>query len=351
MALAALDLAAEVEVQVARVEEARQVVRDRELLGALEEDGVLDRDRAGLDEGQHEGEVVAGEAAAELVDDLEDPDRPPARHERRAEDRPRLELRPRVHPGREARVARRVVDDRGLAALRHPAGDALPDLQAEGGDVAPLGAEGGLEHQLLLLLVHHEERPGLGGDELADLLDDQLDHLARLEDRVGRLHHVGEDGEPPRRGLRPRGALAARPRRGAPRTLQVGEHGLRERVRGTPGLDHEVEPEAVDPPQRPGIGGDGQAAHGPCGEGAPRRPHRARGGLGTDREEGPGEPPRVEPRAAAGGGGEELVLEPSPRGRLQAAAERGPAARTGSRIPRAEEDGQACHPGGLSPRP
>ena len=148
-----------------------------------------------------------------------------------------------------------------------------------------------------------------------------------------------------------RGALAAGPRRGAPRALQVGEHGLRERVRGTPGLDHEVEPEAVDPPQRPGIGGDGQATHGPCGEGAPRRPHRARGRLRADREEGPGEPPRVEPRAAAGGGGEELVLEPSPRGALQAAAERRPAARTGSRIPGAEEDGQACHPGDLSPRP
>src|SRR3970040_808999 len=57
VALAALDLAAQVEVQVARVEQPRQVVGDRELLGALEEDGVLDRDRAGLDEGQHEGEV------------------------------------------------------------------------------------------------------------------------------------------------------------------------------------------------------------------------------------------------------------------------------------------------------
>jgi len=47
VALAALDLPPEVEVQVARVEEAGEVVGDRELLGPLKEDRVLDGDRRG----------------------------------------------------------------------------------------------------------------------------------------------------------------------------------------------------------------------------------------------------------------------------------------------------------------
>ena len=76
-------------------------------------------------------------------------------------------------------------------------------------------------------------RPGLGGDELLDLGHDQLDDLARLQDRVGGLHDVGEDGQPlavverrrrarrpaavaPARRARPRGAPAPAARRGSP---------------------------------------------------------------------------------------------------------------------------------------
>ena len=64
VALAALDLAPDVEVQVARVEELGQVVGDGELLGALEQDGVLDGDGAGLHQRQQQVEVGLGEAAA-----------------------------------------------------------------------------------------------------------------------------------------------------------------------------------------------------------------------------------------------------------------------------------------------
>ena len=132
----------------------------------------------------------------QLVDDLHHADGAAARDEGRAQDRARLELGLGVEPAREARVARGVVDDGGLAGLRHPARDALADLHAERGDVLALLAQRQLEGQLLLLLVDHQHRPGLGGDELLDLGHDQLDHLARLQDGVGGLDDVGEDGQP-----------------------------------------------------------------------------------------------------------------------------------------------------------
>jgi hypothetical protein len=63
VALAALDLSPDVQVQVARVEEAGEVVGDGELLRALEQDGVLDGDGAGLDERQQQLEIALGELA------------------------------------------------------------------------------------------------------------------------------------------------------------------------------------------------------------------------------------------------------------------------------------------------
>ena len=70
-----------------------------------------------------------------------------------------------------------------------------PTFTRNDGDVFALLPQGQLEGQLLLLLVQHEDRPGLGGDQLLDLGHDQLDDLARLQDGVGRLHDVGEDGQ------------------------------------------------------------------------------------------------------------------------------------------------------------
>ena len=103
------------------------------------------------------------------VDDLHHPDGAAAGDEGRAEDGAGLELRLAVEAAGEARVLRGVVDDGGLARLGHPARDPLADLDAEGGDVLALLPQGQLEGELLLLLVHHEHRPGLGGDELLDL--------------------------------------------------------------------------------------------------------------------------------------------------------------------------------------
>src|SRR4051794_40448903 len=93
VALAALDLASDVQVQVARVEELGEIVGDRELLRLLEQDRVLDGNGARLHERQQDVEVAVGEPAAQLVDDLDDTDRAAARNERGAKDRTGLELR------------------------------------------------------------------------------------------------------------------------------------------------------------------------------------------------------------------------------------------------------------------
>ena len=111
---------------------------------------------------------------------------------------------PRTTSNREApgksRIPSGVVDDGGLARLGDPTRDPLADLHAERRDVVRLFAQGQLEGQLLLLLVDHEHRPGLGRDELLDLAHDQLDDLARLEDRVRGLDDIGQDREPLGRG-------------------------------------------------------------------------------------------------------------------------------------------------------
>ena len=131
VALAALDLAADVDVQVARVEELGEVVGDGELLRALEEDGVLDGDGAGLHQGEQHLQVGLGELAPQLVDDLHHPDGAPAGDEGRAQDGAGPELGLGVELPGEAGVLGGVVDDGGLARLRHPARDALPDLHPE----------------------------------------------------------------------------------------------------------------------------------------------------------------------------------------------------------------------------
>ena len=324
VALAALDLAAEVEVQVARVEELGQVVGDRELLGALEEDRVLDGDRAGLDQRQHQLRSARVKRPPSLLMISTTPIVRP----RETSGAQRIE---RVwncvrlsNLARETRVARGVVDDRGLAGLRHPPRDALAHLDAEGDTSPALRPERQLERQLLPLLVDHQHRPGLGRDELLDLLHDQLDHLAWLEDRVGGLHDVRQDRQPARGGARGR-----RSRRGgrraiaAPRGRKMRQHRVGARIRGPPCLEQEVETEPLDALQRARVGRDRQAAHRPAGQrfAQPIEPKRRNPGRDLDQSgvEAPGgQRGRLPARA------QELVGEPSGGKPLQPAPQQRP---------------------------
>jgi hypothetical protein len=323
VALAALDLPAQIEVQVARVEELGQIVGDGELLGALEENRVLQSDRARLDQGQHEIEVGAGEPPLTLVDDLEDADCPPPRDEGRAQDRAGGELGPPVVAVGEPGIPAGVVHDGGLALSGHPTRHPLAHLEAVGGDGPAPGAEGGLEDELLLFLVDHQERPGLGWDELADLLHDQLDHLARLEDGVGGLDHVGQDRQPLRGRLERlpnRGGAVRAPTAG---TLEMGMNGAGGRVAGAPDLEDEVEAEPSRPPQGRGVGRDRHPADGLAGQGLAHDLDCPRLGVGPGLDERPGQGLGREIEAGPRSGErQELVLESRPRGTPEPASQR-----------------------------
>ena len=199
-----------------------------------------------------------------------------------------------------------------------------PILSRNERDVAALGAERRLEDQLLLLLVDHQQRPGLGGDQLRIFSIDQLDHLARLEDRVGGLDDVGQDRQALGGGL----AAVGPPRRCAPphgAAREVGQHGGRGRVGGLPGLEHEVELRAAAR-RRSARGVGGRASRPPTG-----RPGSARR-TALSRMRGAG---RRRPRAARRG---------SARGRAAGAvgAGRAPGTRTPAHRPGARAGGASA---------
>ena len=191
----------EIDVEVAGIEQLGEIVGDRQLLGLLKQERVLDRDGGGLDQHQQHVEVAAREVAPGAVEHLHDADDATARDERGAQHRPGLEAALLVEAGREALVFVNVVDDHRLAVLRHPTGHAFAERQPRARDLFPLGAQCRLEDELRAFLVDEQQRPRLGGDQDLDLAHHQLDHLLRLQDRVGRLDDVGEDPQLLRRGM------------------------------------------------------------------------------------------------------------------------------------------------------
>ena len=217
------------------------------------------------------------------------PDGAPARDEGGAEHGAGLELGGGVEAAREARILGGVVDDGGLARLRHPARDPFPHLHPEHGHVFALLAEGQLEGELLLLLVQHQDGPGLGGDELLDLGHDQLDDLARLQDGVGRLHDVGEDGQAPGGRAQLELGVAGAPDLAFPRArgLEVGQHLARGRVAGAPGAEVEVVAELARAVQDLGVPAQRHAAHRLVGQRPPEGPQSRRRALRPDLDERP----------------------------------------------------------------
>ena len=183
-----------------------------------------------------------------------------------------------------------------------------PTFTRNDGHVLALLAQGQLEGQLLLLLVQHEDGPGLGGDQLLDLGHDQLDDLARLQDRVGRLHDVGEDGQAlggraqPRLRVPGRGAAWPSRARAASRWASTSRAGGSP---GAPGAEVEVEAElarALQDRRRrsagrrcPPAGGAGRGAAPRSGAPARRRGRARRGPRRSRRPRGAARPP------AAGG--------------------------------------------------
>jgi len=215
-----------------------------------------------------------------------------------------------------------VIHDRGLPGLGHPAATPSPIFRRKAETSRPFAPSAASNTSSCFSSFDHQQRPGLGGDELPDLLDDELDDLARLQDGVGGLHHVGEDGEAPGRWSPARAPRDPRPRRRGVRLPEVGEDGRR----GWSGR-----PQASTTKSRPRRSAWRRTLAAGPPRGRPRGGSRARApGRPTavarvrrQRDQRAGEARRVEGRAGHGPrGGQELVLELARR-TPQAAPQRG----------------------------
>ena len=74
-------------------------------------------------------------------------------------------------------------------------GDALPHLDANVLQGVGVLADGQLEVELLLGLVHQQHGPGVRVQELVDLLHDGAENLIELQRRSERLAQFVEDGD------------------------------------------------------------------------------------------------------------------------------------------------------------
>ena len=173
----------------------RQLARHPVLLEEAQvERRVLHPDRDVLGDEREEVEVGRAELPVPLFRSCSTPTiRPFAVPDRHAEDRARLEPRPAIRRRVEPRVRRRVVHDDRLPRRRHGPGDPLPHRQADLGDL-PLRRDP--RPDLLLRVVHEEERPPLHAELLPRDRDDRREENRRLDGRVDQLRRLDEDAEP-----------------------------------------------------------------------------------------------------------------------------------------------------------
>ncbi len=178
-------------MQELAVVRAGQRIGDRDAVEAH----VLDVERDRRRDEAHELEVVGVERVGALARRGDDADALAAREQRHAQHRRDRGLVRGQQD--EPRVLGDVVDQRRLAALDDPAGDALADRERQ--RVHALGAQavGGLREQALAVGVEQHDRARLRVDQLADQLGDPrqqdarieigADQLADLEQRRGEL--------------------------------------------------------------------------------------------------------------------------------------------------------------------
>ena len=154
---------------------------------------VLDGDGAELRHGAEDAEVLRVEAAVALaVHQLDHAEDAPLEGERHAENRLGVEARGLVEPGGEAGVGGHIVHDERRVVLRHPARDAFAALEPQVHEHLAARADRRLEVQLSRLRVAQQQRPVAGLQELGDLGQDEVHHLADVQGRGERLADLVE---------------------------------------------------------------------------------------------------------------------------------------------------------------
>ena len=189
VALAALHLAAQRRVQVTRVVELRQVVRDGQLFGAPQEERVVHGHGRRLQEERHEPRVIAPEAAGGgAIHSFQDADHPAAAQQRDRQDRARREVLRQLRRAVGGAVHADVFDQDGLAQLRRPARDPFPQPDPRPPARGQPLAAGLLHGQQALLRVGEQEQPGAQLQEGAHLLHRQIDDAVGIELVAGGAH-------------------------------------------------------------------------------------------------------------------------------------------------------------------
>ena len=115
--------------------------------------------------------------------------------ERDAEDGAGLPAGHLVDARGEALVLGDVGDDQGLAVLGDPSGDAFADAQADGLEGLAGVSDGNGEVELVMLIIGHEQAPGVRLEVGGDLLHDGLQDGVEVQGRRERLGYVVEDGQ------------------------------------------------------------------------------------------------------------------------------------------------------------
>ena len=93
----------------------------------------------------------------------------------------------------EARVLRGVPKSDGLLGGYHGARDAYPLFQADPPDRLGVETRGGLQHQVIGLLVQEHDGAHIGLKPLAQHLNDAVETLLEVHRRVGDLRHLADN--------------------------------------------------------------------------------------------------------------------------------------------------------------
>ena len=191
----AVDLGFDAVVEMARVVEAGAVVGDGEFLDLFDGAGVVDGDGGVVGHGLQEHELIFAEASGFDVDELDDAEDAVLGGERDAEDGAGLPAGHLVDAGGEALVLGDVGNQQGFAVLGDPSGDAFADAEADGLEGGAGVADGDGEVEFVMLIVGHEQAPGVWPEVGGDLLHDGLQDGVEIERRGERLGHVVQDGQ------------------------------------------------------------------------------------------------------------------------------------------------------------
>ena len=175
--------------------EAGAVVGDGEFLDFFHGARVVNGDGRVVAEGMKEEHLLLSKTLHGAVNQLDHPQHTMLRLQGNADDGAGLPLGVFIHPLGKARIVVNIGNNQGFTVPGDPAGNALAHSHADGFKRLRRIANGDGKVQLVLLLIHHEQRPGVGTEELGHLLHDGLENGIEIERRGEGLGHIIEDGD------------------------------------------------------------------------------------------------------------------------------------------------------------